>query len=235
MTPDQTAAAQTAMQIAHSYLQENDNDFFKAIGDPYRAQQLLHAATLAAKQLAMAEQNDPHAKLRIEIGNSEHEYSIPELKAEALLAEGVARYFDKPKKALRIIQQATTFDPSRAFYHYVYGTLAVDYHYRDAINALKHAVILDPQNTEFKKALFSAQNISKGERMVASGVTIARRTGTALRFLWLLFLLIPFIGFAAAIYNGNKEAAVVCFLLAMIYGIVMKFVDNAKATIRRHL
>lgn len=211
VSPDKTRAAERAMKLARAYIAE-EKDASAALTDPLVARALLEASTLAARQLAIAEKNDPRALLTTTVDDEEIQFTLHQLKAQALHLEGMARYIDNPKKSLRIIRRAIDLDPSYSMYHFTYGLLGTEHDYRGAIRALQCAVDLQPENIEYEKALFRAHNISPGERMIAGTFKAAKTTARLGRWLLILGALAIVIGTVATFGLGNVGFAVLCII-----------------------
>jgi tetratricopeptide (TPR) repeat protein len=215
--PHRTAAAEEALKLAAAYLDDEDHAS-GALTDPTAASRLLQVATLAAKQLTIAERNDPAAAYTTTVDDVEIRRTIDQLKAQALHFEGMARYADNPRKALRIIRRAIALDPSFPLYHYIYGLLAREHDWHGAINALKTAVDLQPDNIEFKKLLFETQNISGGERMIAGTFKAARNTARLARWLVVLTVVGIIVGIVATYGLGNVALGILCIIGLAIGG-----------------
>jgi tetratricopeptide (TPR) repeat protein len=178
-SPQQVSAAQAALKLASSLIFESDAPY-RALEDPVAATTVEQSATLAARQIAIAEANDPYASITLEDGRR---FTLSDLKALSLHLEGIAVFAKKPKKGLAILEQAIALKPSLADFHFSYGVLGMQYDRRKALHALSEAVALAPENMDYQKTLLRAQNVSRGELLIAGGFKVARRAYTTAKFI----------------------------------------------------
>jgi len=182
-TKRDTPTAVAALELAKAYLEEVQEASRPGFEDTATRRRHLSTLALAAKQLTIAEKNDPDAELVISDGNGAWAFSLANLKAQALILE--ARSYDdrNSKKALPPLRQAVLIDPNNATAHYLLGVIeAANMNRTRAVDALQTAVALEPDNLEFKKELNRTESISAaevatykatrlGERAYDTGVT----------------------------------------------------------------
>src|SRR5581483_10404163 len=109
------------------------------------------------QQIQLAEQLDPTATIKIKRGDdgSEVVLDIAYLKAMALLHEGQIHHeMAQYKKAIAALETATRQKPS---FDQAWYWLALAHgqamNKNEAIDALQHAIELDPANHEYRKAM----------------------------------------------------------------------------------
>lgn len=147
--------------------------------------------SLATKQLDRAERLDPDAVLELDIEGSILRLTIPELKAQALLQEGIAHQAYDTKRALPPLRRATKLDPDNPAAHFVLGLLhAANMNKSAAIAAFERAVELDPTNLSYRKELDRAQNLGLAEVAAYKVTRAGERTFDAAIFSWNIFALI---------------------------------------------
>jgi tetratricopeptide (TPR) repeat protein len=153
-----------ALGLAHAYVEE-----VREADTPTREDHLvrnhhLKVLTLASEQLDAAQKRDPDAILegQNEKGNF-YRFSINELKAEALLLEGITYHTYDGKRAIRALRKATTLNPNSSYAFYVLGLMhAASMNKAQAVAALRRAVVLKPQNLAYREELNRAQCLSAG-------------------------------------------------------------------------
>ena len=93
-----------------------------------------------------------------------YRYSINELKAEALLLEGITLHTYDIKSAILALRKATTVNANNPYAFYVLGlTHAANMNKAEAVAALQRAVALRPNNLTYCKELDRAQSLCTGE------------------------------------------------------------------------
>lgn len=159
-----TPGAIAALELARAYIEEVRAADTPGLEDHDVRKHHLNTLALASKQLDAAQKLDPDAILE---GEDEKEipyrYSINELKAEALLLEGITHQTYDLKRAIPALRKATTLNPNSARAFYVLGlTHAANMNKTDAVAAFERAVALDPKNLAYRKELNRAESISVG-------------------------------------------------------------------------
>lgn len=160
-----TPSAIAALELAHAYIEEVREADAPDLEDQDMRKHHLNTLALAAKQLDAAQTLDPDASLE---GQNEKEipyrFSINELKAEALLCEGLTHQTYDTKRAIPALRKATTLNPNSARAFYVLGlTHAANMNKAEAVAAFERAVALDPKNLAYRKELNRAGSLSPGE------------------------------------------------------------------------
>jgi tetratricopeptide (TPR) repeat protein len=181
-----TPGAIAALELAYAYIEEIRDADAPALDDEDTRKRHLNTLALASKQLDAAEKCDPDAILEGEDENDiPYRYSINELKADALLLEGITHQTYDTKRAVPALRRATTLNPNSAAPFYVLGlTYAANRNKAEAVVAFQRAVVLDPKNLSYRKELDRAQNLSgaeiaaykatrAGERIFDAGVKTA--------------------------------------------------------------
>jgi tetratricopeptide (TPR) repeat protein len=159
-----TPGAIAALELARAYIEEVREADTPGLEDHDLRKHHLNTLALASKQIDAAQKLDPDATLE---GEDEKEipyrYSINELKAEALLLEGITHQTYDVKRAIPALRQATTLNPNGARAFYVLGlTHAANMNKAEAVAAFERAVALDPKNITYRKELNRAQSLSVG-------------------------------------------------------------------------
>ena len=160
-----TPAAIAALELAHAYIEEMRQADTPSLDDTDTRREHLNTLALAAKQLDKAQALDPDAVLE---GQDEkdipYRYCINELKAEALLLEGLTHQTYDLKRALPALRQATTLNPNNPAAFFALGlTQAANMNKGEAVAAFELAVALDPKNISYRKQLDRAQNLTGAE------------------------------------------------------------------------
>jgi tetratricopeptide (TPR) repeat protein len=153
-----------ALELAYAYIEEVRQADTPGLEDHDLRKHHLNTLALASKQLAVAQLLDPDAILE---GQDDKEipyrYSINELKAEALLLEGITHQTYDTKRAVPALRKATTLNPNSSRAFYVLGlTHAANMNRGAAVAAFERAVALDPKNLSYRKELNRAQSLSVG-------------------------------------------------------------------------
>jgi hypothetical protein len=159
-----TPGAITALELAHAYIEEVREADTPGLEDHDLRKHHLNTLALASKQLDAAHKLDPDAILE---GQDDKEipyrYSVNELKAEALLLEGMTHQTYDTKRAVPALRKATTLNPNSSRAFYVLGlTHAANMNRSEAVAALERAVALEPRNLAYRKELDRAQSLSVG-------------------------------------------------------------------------
>ena len=159
-----TPGAIAALELAHAYIEEVREADTPGLEDNDVRKHHLNTLALASKQLDAAQRLDPDAILE---GQDDKEipyrYSINELKAEALLLEGITHQTYDLKRAIPALRKATTLNPNSARAFYVLGlTHAANMNKGEAVEAFERAVALEPKNLAYRKELNRAQSLSVG-------------------------------------------------------------------------
>lgn len=157
--PD-TPGAIAALERAHVYIAEVREAETPKREDHALRKSHLNALALATRQLDAAQKLDPDAVLE----GQEKEYpgcfSINELKAQALLLEGITLHAYDVKRATTAFCKATNLDPNNAYAFFVLGlTHAANKNTTAAVAALQRAVALRPTNVTYCKELERAQSL----------------------------------------------------------------------------
>lgn len=160
-----TPGAIAALELARAYLEEVRDADRPAFDDTDTRKHHLNTLALAAKQLDAAQKLDPDAMLE---GQDDRDIpyrcSIDELKAEALLLEGLTHQTYDIKRAIPALRKATTLNPNSPTAFYVLGlTHAANRNKAEAVAAFEHAVALDPKNIAYRKELNRVESLSAAE------------------------------------------------------------------------
>jgi hypothetical protein len=160
-----TPGAIAALELAHAYIEEvREAETPRSVDHELRSHHLSTLA-LASKQLDAAQKLDPDAILD---GQKKEEmpyrYSINELKAEAMLLEGITLHTYDIKSAIPALRKATTMNANNPYAFYVLGLAqAANKNKVEAVAALQRAVALCPKNLTYCKELNRAQSLYAGE------------------------------------------------------------------------
>lgn len=229
-----TATAVAAMELAHAYMREIDDDVFDAVADPAKAHALLTTNALASKQLAIAEQNDPDASVSIELKDgSSLTFSLRELKAQALYYEGICRIGDNPKRAVRILEQACALAPESGTFHFWAGFVHDRlFNKRQAIAAFEKALAINPTNLEYRKALDRARNMSGARVLFDRAVTAFYTTISIGRWTAIAIGSIIAIGLVSAIAKGDSNTIVFFIGVVFAVGLVIKMAETIRDSFR---
>ena len=150
-----TIAAQRAMRVAKSYLDETDNIDFT---DEKAARNARTTLSLAAKQLSQAHRADPQATVDVRRNAT---VDIPYLRAWVLMTEARTWSPYKLSRAIELVDQATQAAPAEPIPFHMLGIYHLDAHNPGAARrALQKAAQLDPENPEILKDLDRAKNTS---------------------------------------------------------------------------
>ena len=160
-----TPGAISALELAYAYIEEVRAADTSGLEDHDARKQHLNTLSLASKQLDAAQNLDPDANIE---GQDEkdvpYRYSINELKAEALLLEGITHQTYDTKRAVPALRKATTLNPNSSRAFYVLGlTHAANMNKSEAVAALQRAVALDPKNLAYRKELNRSENLTASE------------------------------------------------------------------------
>lgn len=162
--PRDTAGALAALELASAYIEEVRHAERPRFDDTQGRKFHLNTLALAAKQLDLAQRLDPDAVLDLESDGVVLRYSVNELKAEALLLEGLTHQVYDIKRAIPALTAATELNPQNAHAFYVLGlTHAANMSRAKAIAAYERAVGLEPKNIAYRKELNRVQNMSSAE------------------------------------------------------------------------
>jgi hypothetical protein len=160
-----TPGAIAALELACAYIEEVRQADTPGLEDNETRKHHLNTLSLASKQLDAAAKHDPDACLE---GQDDKEVpyrlSINELKAEALLLEGITHQMYDTKRAVPALRKATMLNPNSAHAFYVLGlTHAANMNRSEAVAALQRAVALDPKNLAYRKELNRSENLTVSE------------------------------------------------------------------------
>jgi len=160
-----TPGAIAALELAHAYLEEVRETAAPSPDDEHIRKRHLNTLALAARQLEAAHKLDPDAVLE---GQDEKQtpfrFTINELKAEALLLEGMTHQLYDTKRAIPALGRATSLNPNNPNAFYVLGlTHAANRNKAGAVEALQRAVTLDPGNISYRKELNRAESLTAAE------------------------------------------------------------------------
>jgi tetratricopeptide (TPR) repeat protein len=160
-----TPAAIEALELAHAYVDEVREADTPALEDHELRNHHLDLLALASKQFDAAQKRDPNAVLEGQDKSGiAYRFSIDELRADALLLEGITHHTYDLKRTIPALREATTLNPNRAYAFYVLGlTYAANMDKSGAVAALRRAVALNPQNLSYRKELNRAQSLSARE------------------------------------------------------------------------
>jgi tetratricopeptide (TPR) repeat protein len=159
-----TPGAIAAMELALAYIEEVRDADRPLLDDMAERKQQLNTLALAAKQLDLANRLDPDAILEGSTDDGYYRFSGNELKAEALLLEGMTHQLYDLKRAIPALVRATELNPNSAQAFYVLGlTHAANMGKAKAVAAFEQAVALEPRNIAYRKELNRAQSLSGGE------------------------------------------------------------------------
>ncbi len=223
--PRDAVSAVAALQLAHAYLREVQDNLKALDGNAAMAAHLLNDLSLASKQLAVAEGADATAILT----DDEHgTFGLADLKARALFCEAVCRSGTDPKRAIRILHQSVALEPMLAPAHYWIGSLEADlFHKAQAIAAFERAIAIDPDNLDYKMELGRAHNISMSqvafERAASGtrfGVRVAKLTGAGFALLLVITIIMH-------LANPATRLATI-FALVVGSSFIVLFIDTVK-------
>jgi tetratricopeptide (TPR) repeat protein len=173
-----------ALERAHSCVEEVREADTPGPEDHKVRRYHLDLLARASRELEVAQKLDPDAVLE-----GQHEegiarrYSINELKAEALLLEGITLHAYDIKRAIAPLRESTALNANRPYGFYVLGlTYVANMNRARAVAALQRAVALDPENLLYRSGLDRARSLSTrevaahkaasfGKEIVASGNT----------------------------------------------------------------
>ncbi len=163
--PRDTIGAIAALELAHAYLDEVRVADTPAFDDKDGRKHQLNSLSLAARQLDAAGRLDPDAVLEGELPDgTPFCFSINELKAEALLLEGLTHQIYDTKRALPALVAATKLNPNHPNAFFVLGlTHAANRNKAASVAALQRAVALDPKNITYRKELNRVESLSGAE------------------------------------------------------------------------
>lgn len=159
-----TPGAIAALELAYAYIEEVRGAETPGLEDHDVRKYHLNTLALASKQLDAAQKLDPDAILEgLDDKEISYRFSINELKAEALLLEGLTHQTYDLKRAIPALRKATTLNPNSPRAFYVLGlTHAANMNKTEAVAAFERAVTLDPKNLAYRKELNRAQTLSVG-------------------------------------------------------------------------
>lgn len=208
-----TEKAVEAMQLAQAYLDEVDLE-----GLPKTAQANLNTISLATKQILVAERADPDATLTLELEGGSIEKGINNLKAHALLYEGICLSIEIPKRAIGVFEKAIAIEPDNPQIHFWLGTTHADlFNKSRAVQALEKAVELDPTNINYRKALDRAKNISEAQIAIDRAFSMGR----AIKRLAIVAVVLFVVGLCTSIIGtyglGNVTNAIVLIIMIGIF------------------
>jgi hypothetical protein len=199
-----TPAALAAMELAYAYIDEVRVGDIPAFDDQATRKQHLNTLSLASKQLDAAQKFDPDAILEGQDDNEQpYSFSVNELKARALLIEGMTHQVYDTRRAIPALVAATRADPTFAQAFYALGlTHAENMNKGHAIEAFQRAVALDPKNLTYRKELNRVENVTgaeiagyrvtrAGEKIFDAGIKTANagiRVWNVGIFIWNIFI-----------------------------------------------
>jgi hypothetical protein len=163
--PRDTVGAIAAMELAHAYIEEVRDADMPGLEDTDARRHNLNTLSLASRQLDAAERLDPDGILEgRDAKENSYRFTINELKAEALLLEGLTHQVYDTKRAIPALIAATTANPNNPNAFYVLGlTHAANRNRSDAVAALQRAVALEPRNLAYRKELNRAESLTTAE------------------------------------------------------------------------
>ena len=181
-----------ALELALAYVDEVREVDRPAPEDSAGRKHQLNTLSLAAKQLDLAARLDADATLE---GGSEDggffRYSINELKAEALLLEGMTHQVHDLKRAIPALVAATQLNPQSARAFYVLGlTHAANMSKAKAVTAFEQAVALDPKNIAYRKELNRTQSLGSAEIAAYRATRAGERVFDGTVKAWNIFALV---------------------------------------------
>ncbi len=223
--PRDPVSAIAALQLAHAYIREVQDNAKSLPGNAAMAAHLLNELSLASKQLAVAEAADATATL----SDDEHgTFSLADLKARALFFEAVCRSEADAKRAIRILHQAIALDPLLAPAHYWIGSLEAGlFHKPQAIAAFERAIALDPANLDYKMELGRAHNISMSQIAFERAVSGTRFGVRAVKILGACFAAVIVLIIAVHLADPATRLATIV-ILVIGSGCIMGFIDTIK-------
>lgn len=160
-----SAGAIAAMELAHAYLQEVNAADTPAWDDKAGRKEQLNTLSLATKQLELARKLDADAVLAFADGEyAGLRLTLNDIKAEALLLEGITHQTHDLRRAVPALTAATQLNPNSARAFYVLGLVhASNRDKKAAMASLECAVALDPKNLSYRKELNRVQNLTAAE------------------------------------------------------------------------
>lgn len=190
-TPRDTPGAIAAMELALAYIQEVQGAERPGLEDKVERKHQLNTLALAAKQLDLAHRLDADAILEGQTEDVLFRFTINELKAEALLLEGMTHQLYDVRRAIPALVAATTLNPSSARAFYVLGhTHSANMSKTKAIAAFEQAVALDPKNIAYRKELNRVQNLSGAEVAAYRATRTAEKVVDNTVMAWNIFAVI---------------------------------------------
>ena len=152
---------------------------------------LLNTLALAGKQLDLAQKLDRDAVLEISNDEGAFRYTLNELKAEALLLEGITHQLYDLRRALPALVAATQAQPTTRRAFYVLGLAhAANLHKADAVAALEKAVALDPKNLSYRKELNRAESLTGAEIAAYRATRAGERIVDTAATTWNIFAIV---------------------------------------------
>lgn len=189
--PRDTAGAIAALELAVAYIDEVRAATTPAPDDAEARRHQLNTLSLAAKQLDLAQQLDPDAVLEQPEGVDVVRLTLNEIKAEALLLEGITHQSYDLRRAIPALVAATKLNPSGPRAFYVLGLVhAGNRNKKAAVAAFAQAVALDPKNLAYRKELNRVQNLSGAEIAAYKATRVAERTVDATALAWNIFAVV---------------------------------------------
>jgi tetratricopeptide (TPR) repeat protein len=226
MTP-----AQAALATAVSFLDEIDSAI-RSIGEnAQKAKQerseILNTISLATGKIQEAESLD--ADVTVEYDGIA--FTIAGAKAFALDMEGLIHYIaDEPKKALPIIEKATEIQPNAAQAWFHKGMIHASLMQKpQAIEALSKAIELSPDDIQYHRSLALVKSLSNSEISAAKLMSAGRKTFGVMKFIFLLFMILPFFMIIVGIVNKDSGSLFVGIGLLVAYGACMMAYDKVRS------
>ena len=217
------AAALEALQLAHAYLDEVSDEH---IPDAERTRQFVNTVSIAGRHIAIAEAHDPGAQLTVESeGQPPQTFSCNDIKVRALYLEGIVRSATQPRRAIRALKRAIAIEPAHGSARYVMGVIYTRLFSRGrACAILRQAVMLDPDNMNYRKQLGRAEVISILEilfdRFVKT-ITVIVKTVSWSVFLFMAALYTGLFYYLALIAIFGRQGPDTLIPLAVIWGLLV--------------
>ncbi|MEZ5844822.1 MAG: type IV secretion system DNA-binding domain-containing protein [Hyphomicrobiaceae bacterium] len=160
-----TPAAIASLELAHAYLDEVHGSDVPDAEDEIGRRQRLNTLALAVRKLEAAERADPDAVLEgADADGTPYRLTMAELKAEALLLEGLTHQAYDTRRAVPPLTRAAALNPSDPRAFFALGLIqAANKNRAAAVEALKAAVALEPGNITYRVELDRAENMSDAE------------------------------------------------------------------------
>jgi tetratricopeptide (TPR) repeat protein len=160
-----TTGAIAALELAQAYLEEVRDAEVPGYADATLRKLHLNTLALATRQLERGKELDPDAFLE---GNdaqrNPRRLGFDELKAEALLLEGLTHQANDVRRAIVALAASTELRPDNPHAFFALGlSRAAIGQKSGAVEALRQAVAINPKSIIYRKELNRAENLTAVE------------------------------------------------------------------------